>query len=433
VTELSGSLASFDIVTLARFLSGLGKTGDVLLSRSQWIGELSLDRGRLTGAVVQKYEGPEALEFIASALQGGTFEFSEGPPTLRPTLAPLADPIGALEQFAQRATRWRFELPPPLSVPYRTRIDRTDADDDVQITLDRRALYVLLEVDGRRNVRELVERHGLLRGLRALGQLGELGLVEFSQSETEVEADAGRAVGGRSSGGSVAHRDEQRSTIGRPDTALLTAGAGGAAADVLAQPWVLSPRVEALRALCSRWVRAFARSGATQTVLATGIFVLGMRTVIQNFRVDGVSMEPNYEAGQVLIVNRAAYARVSTHYLFGGPHRGDIVVFDAPPQPGTDYIKRLIGVPGDSVLIRDGQVIVNDQPLHENYVEFPANYTYPPNAAPLIVPDGEYFVLGDNRPESFDSHAGWLVPADNLIGRAWMRYWPPRAFGVAGG
>jgi signal peptidase I len=153
-------------------------------------------------------------------------------------------------------------------------------------------------------------------------------------------------------------------------------------------------------------------------------------------------MEPNYEAGQVLVVNRAAYAHIdhswfdqvlpsqsqgSTHYLFGGPRRGDIVIFDAPPQPGTDYIKRLIGLPGDSVLVRDGQVIVNGQALKEDYVHSPADYTYPPDEVPLIVPDREYFVLGDNRPESFDSHAGWLVPVDNLIGRAWVRYWPPNA------
>jgi signal peptidase I len=444
MSELSGSLASFDITTLLRFLSGVGKTGDVLLSRNQWIGEVSLERGRIIGATVLEDEGPEALEFIALALQGGSFEFSEGPPTLRPSLASVVDPLSALEQFALRGARWRQELPSPTAVPRRIESEQPEQDDESQITLDRRALYVLMDVDGRRSVRDLAERHGLLRAVRALGRLGELGVVDF-YPEREFPRDQDRVLTtpGGGGGGPGAQGDDLHSVIRPPDRALVAAGAAGTAVQVLVPPWVPFPHAEALREQFGRWIKALARSGATQMVLATGVCVLGLRAVVQNFRVDGISMEPNYEAGQVLVVNRAAYTHIdrtwldrvlpsqsqgSAHYLFGGPRRGDIVIFDAPPQPGTDYIKRLIGLPGDSILIRDGQVIVNGEPLHEDYVHSPADYTYPADGEPLIVPDRDYFVLGDNRPESFDSHAGWLVPADNLIGRAWVRYWPPNAF-----
>lgn len=438
MSELSGSLASFDITTLLRFLSGVGKTGDVLLSRNQWIGEVSLERGRIIGATVHDDDGPDALEFIAVALQGGTFEFSEGPPTLRPSLASVVDPLSVLEQFARGGALSRQDLPAPTAVPRRIESNRPEQDDESQITLDRRALYVLMDVDGRRSVRELAERHGLLRTVRALGKLGELGVLDF-YSERDVPRDHDRAFTSAGGGG---QRDDLQSVVRPPERALIAAGAAGTALQVLVPPWVPFPQAEALREQFSRWLKALAHSGATQIVLATGVCVLGLRAVVQNFRVDGISMEPNYQAGQVLVVNRAVYTHIdqswldrvlpsqsqgSTHYLFGGPRRGDIVIFDAPPQPGTDYIKRLIGLPGDSVLIRGGQVIVNGEALHEDYVHSPADYTYPTDGVPLTVPDRDYFVLGDNRPESFDSHAGWLVPVDNLIGRAWVRYWPPNA------
>ena len=114
-------------------------------------------------------------------------------------------------------------------------------------------------------------------------------------------------------------------------------------------------------------------------------------------------------------------------YPFGGPQRGDVAVFHAPTEPGADFIKRIIGLPGDRVLIRNGQVLVNDQPVDDSEIEFRANYTYPANGEPLVVPDDSYFVLGDNRPVSYDSHTGWVVPAGDLVGQAWVRYWPPAA------
>src|SRR5262245_17327725 len=182
-----------------------------------------------------------------------------------------------------------------------------------------------------------------------------------------------------------------------------------------------------------------------QTIVLTLAIFLGVRFVVQNFRVEGASMEPTLETGQYLLISKASYFHIdgtpldrflpTTHqgsidYLFGGPQRGDIVVFKAPTQPDKDFIKRVIGLPGDTVLIKNGTVYVNGQALDEPYIHFPATYTYPFDGQPRQVPDGNYFVLGDNRPNSSDSHLGWFVPVDNLVGKAWISYWPPPSWGL---
>ena len=120
----------------------------------------------------------------------------------------------------------------------------------------------------------------------------------------------------------------------------------------------------------------------------------------------------------------------STDYLVGGPQRGDVVVFRAPTQPDKDFIKRVIGLPGDTILVKNGTVFVNGTALDETYIHYPATYTYPFDGQPKQVPDGNYFVLGDNRPNSSDSHLGWFVPVDNLVGKAWISYWPPTDWGL---
>jgi signal peptidase I len=182
-----------------------------------------------------------------------------------------------------------------------------------------------------------------------------------------------------------------------------------------------------------------------QTVVLTLAIFLGVRSVVQNFRVEGASMEPTLETGQYLLISKISYFHIdgtplanvlpsshqgSIEYLFGGPERGDIVVFKAPTQPDKDFIKRVIGLPGDSILIKNGTVFVNGTPLNEPYIHFPATYTYPFDGQPKQIPDGFYFVLGDNRPNSSDSHLGWNVPVDNLVGRAWISYWPPSDWGM---
>jgi len=182
-----------------------------------------------------------------------------------------------------------------------------------------------------------------------------------------------------------------------------------------------------------------------QTIVLTLAIFLGVRSVVQNFRVEGASMEPTLQTGQYLLISKASYFHVegspldkllptnrqgSTEYLFGGPQRGDIVVFRAPTQPDKDFIKRVIGLPGDTILVKNGTVYVNGEALDEPYIHFPATYTYPFDGQPRQVPDGNYFVLGDNRPNSSDSHLGWWVPVDNLVGRAWVSYWPPTDWGL---
>jgi signal peptidase I len=116
--------------------------------------------------------------------------------------------------------------------------------------------------------------------------------------------------------------------------------------------------------------------------------------------------------------------------MLGGPRRGDIAVLRAPGSgEDVDLIKRIIGLPGDHLRIARGEVFVNGQPLDEPYIRFQATYSYPNEGDEVRVPEHQYFVLGDNRGNSRDSHFGWFVPAENLVGRAWLSYWPPREWG----
>jgi signal peptidase I len=132
--------------------------------------------------------------------------------------------------------------------------------------------------------------------------------------------------------------------------------------------------------------------------------------VVQGTYVEGISMQPSLESGQLLLVNKLAYR-------LGPPERGDLVVFDAPTAPGRNYVKRVIGLPGDMVLVDDGRVSVNGQTLDEPYVHYQADYTFPSDGQAVQVPADAYFVLGDNRPDSADSHLGWFVPSSKLIGK----------------
>jgi signal peptidase I len=179
-----------------------------------------------------------------------------------------------------------------------------------------------------------------------------------------------------------------------------------------------------------------------QTVLLTIAIFLAVRSVVQNFRVEGASMDPTLHTGQYLLINKVLYARADgtlldrlvpdqtpmdiPNFIFGGPARGDIIVFLSPGQTDKDFIKRVIGLPGETVRIVNGQVFVNGKPLDEPYITHRATY----DLESKVVPPGSYFVLGDNRPNSSDSHLGWFVPANNLIGKAWVSYWPPAEWGV---
>jgi signal peptidase I len=389
MAELTGSLSSFALQPLVRFLSSLGKSGDLYVSRGEWIGLISFEHGRLISAAVDGEVGSQALEFMVVGLLGGRFTFRPGPPSLRSDLQLGADPLIDFERLAVTSQSiLATDMLAPTAIPL---LVAPAADDDTDVVLGRAVVRVLLDVNGVRTVQDLARRHGLMRAIRSLSQLYEQGLIRF--------ATAGAA--------SPVH------TLG-PET------------EVEASPQPQPP----WRTRVARRGLSMARSEIVRTLLVTGVLILGVRSLVQNFRVEGISMLPSFAGGQVLVVNRAAYFHVYARYVFGGPQRGDVAVFRAPPQPDSDYIKRIIGLPGDRVLITDGEVFVNDRRLDEPYVRSPAAYTFPTDGRPMTVPDGKYFVLGDNRPESFDSHLGWLVSVDDLVGRAWIRYWPPNEMGI---
>jgi len=151
-----------------------------------------------------------------------------------------------------------------------------------------------------------------------------------------------------------------------------------------------------------------------ETVLLTLVLFFLIRTFIQNFRVHGSSMEPNFHEGQYLIINKAVY------YLHP-PRRGDVIVFRYPRDPRRSFIKRVIGLPGEKVEIKNGKVYINDQLLEEPYETKPGSYSW----GPSIVGKDEIFVLGDNRDFSSDSHNWGMLPLRYVVGKAWICYWPP--------
>jgi signal peptidase I len=154
-------------------------------------------------------------------------------------------------------------------------------------------------------------------------------------------------------------------------------------------------------------------------VLAVVLFFL-IDAFLARVRVENVSMEPTLKPGNFLLVNKLAYK-------WGKMQVGDIIVFHYPPDPGTDYIKRLIGLPGDHIQIQGGIVYVNSHPLTEPYIAEPPEYSYD-----QIVPEGSVFVLGDNRNDSSDSHSWGFVPIQNIVGKAIAVYWPLDALKTLG-
>ncbi len=155
-----------------------------------------------------------------------------------------------------------------------------------------------------------------------------------------------------------------------------------------------------------------------ETVVLAAILFAGINMISARIRVDGYSMEPTLHDGEFVIVNKLAYR-------FGSPQRGDVIVFRYPRDPEQEYIKRVIGLPGDRIRIVNGHVYVNDQLIDEPYVASAPRYQ-----SEWSVPEDSVFVLGDNRNNSSDSHNWGPVPLENVIGRALFVYWPPRSWGA---
>lgn len=163
-----------------------------------------------------------------------------------------------------------------------------------------------------------------------------------------------------------------------------------------------------------------------QTVLlAVAIFMLAYLFLTQPHKVDGHSMDPNFHDGEYLLSNKLSYRT-------GEPKRGDVIVFNAPQDRSKDYIKRIIALPGESVMVKDGKVYVNNQLLKESYI--PEKLTVPG----AFLSDGreyravkeEYIVFGDNRSHSSDSRSWGPIKKRDIIGRAWFVYWPPGLVGI---
>lgn len=158
-----------------------------------------------------------------------------------------------------------------------------------------------------------------------------------------------------------------------------------------------------------------------ETILPALIIAVLINVFVgQATRVEGQSMEPNLYSDQRLVVEKVSYR-------FHGPHRFDIIVLEMPSQGDELLIKRVIGLPGETVKISDGHVYIDGQRLQEPFTE---DITQPGRYSEVTVPPLHVYVLGDNRDRSNDSRSFGPVPIDNIVGRAWLSYWPLEKVGI---
>ena len=179
------------------------------------------------------------------------------------------------------------------------------------------------------------------------------------------------------------------------------------------------------------------------TAALAGLVFFLIQTTFQNFRVEGSSMDVTLEDGQLVLVNKMVYRRFNVggwaKYVpfldrdrdgvvqpFHEPSHGEVVVLRFPNDPDRKFIKRIIAVPGDLLEIRQGIVYVNRVRSEEPYVERPGGFTM----AATRIPEGHFWVMGDNRPGSSDSRHWGMLPRENIIGKAWVAYWPLGDWGV---
>jgi len=165
-------------------------------------------------------------------------------------------------------------------------------------------------------------------------------------------------------------------------------------------------------------MRAFFREIVITIILAVVIFFV-LQATVGSFIVVGISMEPSFHGGQRLLVNKVVYR-------LHEPERGDVIVFEPTDSRQGDYIKRIIAQPGDTVEIKRGAVYVNGTKLDEPYIKSSPRYTIEQQK----VTENNYFVLGDNRNNSNDSHNGWVVPSQKIVGKVWLSIWPPAEWGI---
>ncbi len=158
-----------------------------------------------------------------------------------------------------------------------------------------------------------------------------------------------------------------------------------------------------------------------ETLLLSVVLFFLINALSARIKIDGSSMEPNLHHGEFVIVSKI-------NYRFGEPERGDVVVFDFPRNITQEYIKRIIGLPGEQIRVGDGKVYINGILLTEPYLKIEPKYE-----GDWVVPENSLFVLGDNRNNSSDSHTWGIVPMENVIGEALLIYWPPTSWGLING
>ena len=186
-----------------------------------------------------------------------------------------------------------------------------------------------------------------------------------------------------------------------------------------------------------------AREIVEAIVLALIVFLV-IQTGVRNFKVEGSSMLPTLEGGQYLLVNKLVYFRLDTvrlsrvvpfwkvkveesneWFALRPPQRGEIIVFHYPRDPTKDFVKRVIGLPGENVVVEDGSVVINGQSIDDPYANHKAAFgdNFHDTREPFDVPEGEYFAMGDNRENSRDSRYWGSVPASHIKGKAMLVYW----------
>ncbi|MEA3354921.1 MAG: signal peptidase I [Patescibacteria group bacterium] len=162
-------------------------------------------------------------------------------------------------------------------------------------------------------------------------------------------------------------------------------------------------------------------------VIALAIFVVVYRFLFQPHQVKGNSMYDNFYDGEYLLTNKIVYQ-------LNEPQLSDVIVFKAPKNEDYDYIKRIVALPGDRVMLKGGEVYVNAQLFDESgYLDadiFTRPGSYMREGTTVTVPQNSYLVFGDNRSGSSDSREWGIVPKENIVGKAWIKYWPLNKIGI---
>ena len=161
-------------------------------------------------------------------------------------------------------------------------------------------------------------------------------------------------------------------------------------------------------------------------VIAMAMFVVLYQFAGQPHVVNGASMEPNFHDKEYLLTDKISYR-------FHEPQRGDVVIFHYPLNPEIDYIKRIVALPGEEIILRKGNVYINGRRLDESYLApgtITSGHSYLYEGQSIVLKPNEYFVMGDNRSSSSDSREWGTVPRENIIGPTFFRYWPPSEIGL---